>query len=93
MSSAAPCFQALTRPVSWMGLPFSYVVVLALLTFGGFIATLSFVYLIVSGAVGYSALRALAVWDSRFFDVIFTSLSRTPLSVAFFKGREVIYRA
>lgn len=89
----APCFQALTRPVSMMGLPLTYVVLLAMAVMGGFIATLSFAYLMMSAVVGYAALRALAAWDPRIFDVIFTSLRRTPLPAAWLRGRGIVYRA
>jgi type IV secretion system protein VirB3 len=90
---SAPCFQALTRPVAVMGLPLTYVVLLGMTTFGGFIATLSFLYLLGSAVVGYAGLRALAAGDPRFFDVVLTSLARTPLPVAWFKGKEIVYRA
>ena len=50
----APCFQALTRPVSMMGLPLTYVVLLAMAVMGGFIATLSFAYLAASAVLGYA---------------------------------------
>ena len=89
----APCFQALTRPVSMMGLPLTYVVLLAMAVMGGFIATLSFAYLAASALLGYAALRALAAWDPRIFDVIFTSLRRTPLPAAWLRGRGIVYRA
>lgn len=92
-SLGAPCFQALTRPVSMMGLPLTYVVLLAMAVMGGFIATLSFVYLAASAVLGYAALRALAAWDPRIFDVIFTSLRRTPLPAAWLRGRGIVYRA
>ena len=93
MSSIAPCFQALTRPVSMMGLPLTYVIILVMLTMGGFIATLSFIYFAASAIVGYAALRALAAWDPRIFDVIFTSLRRTPLPTAWLRGKGIVYRA
>lgn len=93
MSLGAPCFQALTRPVSMMGLPLAYVVLLAMAVMGGFIATLSFAYLAASAVLGYAALRALAAWDPRIFDVIFTSLRRTPLPAAWLRGRGIVYRA
>lgn len=89
----SPCFQALTRPVALMGLPLTYVIVLAMTVFGGFIATLSFVWFALSALLGYAGLRALAAWDARIFDVIFVSLTRTPLPVAWFKGRGITYRA
>jgi type IV secretion system protein VirB3 len=93
VSASAPCFQALTRPVSMMGLPLTYVVILGLLVMGGFIATLSFIYFGSSAIVGYAALRALAAWDPRIFDVIFTSLRRTPLPTAWLRGKGIVYRA
>ena len=93
MSISAPCFQALTRPVSMMGLPLTYVIILVMLTMGGFIATLSFIYLAGSAVIGYAALRALAAWDPRIFDVIFTSLRRTPLPTAWLRGKGIVYRA
>jgi len=46
---------------------------------GGFIATLSFVYFAVSAVLGYAALRALAAWDPRIFDVILESAVTTIL--------------
>ena len=90
---SAPCFKALTRPVALMGLPLTYVVILGIGTLGGFIATLSFLYLGISAVAGYIGLRALAAWDARYFDVAFVSLSRTPLPLSWFKGRELVYRA
>jgi type IV secretion system protein VirB3 len=90
---SAPCFKALTRPVALMGLPLSYVVILAMTSLGGFIATLSFLYLGASATLGYLALRALAAWDARYFDVVLVSLARTPPPRAWFKGRELVYRA
>lgn len=88
-----PCFQALTRPVSLMGLPLTYVVILMVTVLGGFIATLSFVFLGGSAIVGYTALRALAAWDPRIFDVIFIGLRRTPVTAGWLKGRGITYRA
>ncbi len=76
-----------------MGLPMNYVVMLSVLVFGGFILTGSFVYLGVSGAIGYGALRLLAAYDPRFFDVLFVSLQKTPLSPGWFKGKGIVYRA
>ena len=76
-----------------MGRPLPYVIILVMLVMGGFIATLSFVYLAASAIIGYAALRALAAWDPRIFDVIFTSLRRTPLPAAWLRGKGVVYRA
>ncbi len=88
----APCFQALTRPVSVAGLPLTYVIILVMTVLGGFIATLSFVYFLCAALFGYAGLRALAAWDPRIFDVILTSLVRTPLPAAWFRGKGIIYR-
>ena len=88
-----PCFQALTRPVSIAGLPMSYVVILFGVTFGGFIATLSFTYFVVTGVVSYIGLRLLANYDPRIADVVFITMIRTPLPPSWFKGEGIIYRA
>lgn len=88
-----PCFIALTRPVSAMGLPMSCVVVLAMLVMGGFIASGSFLWFGLSALIGYVALRTLAAFDPRFFDVLLVSFQRTPLTPGWFKGKGVIYRA
>jgi type IV secretion system protein VirB3 len=88
-----PCFLALTRPVSIAGLPMTYVVILFMAVVGGFIATLSVLWMLGSTAIGYVALRALANYDPRFLDVIFVSLTRTPPTPSWFKGKGMIYRA
>ena len=88
-----PCFLALTRPVSIAGLPMTYVVILFMVVVGGFIATLSVVWMLGSLGAGYAALRALANYDSRFLDVIFVSLAKTPPTPSWFKGKGMIYRA
>lgn len=88
-----PCFQALTRPVSLLGLPLNYVVILMVVVLGGFMATLSFIYLGMSAIVSYAALRMLAAWDPRIFDVIFISVRRTPVTAAWFRGRGITYHA
>ncbi len=88
-----PCFLALTRPVAVAGLPFTYVVLLVLLVVGGFIATLSSLWLVASAALGYGALRGLASYDPRIFDVVFVSLRRTPLPAGWFRGRGIVYHA
>jgi type IV secretion system protein VirB3 len=90
---ATPLFKGLTRPVSLMGLPMTYVVALMMVVVGGFIATLSIIYLVVSAIVGYATLRILAAYDPRIFDVIFTVIRVTPLSSSWFKGKGVIYGA
>ncbi len=88
-----PCFLALTRPVSFAGLPMTYLVLLLAVVVGGYIATLSFVWMLASAAVGYAGLRALANYDARFLDVIFVSLAKTPPPPGWFRGRGMIYRA
>ena len=62
MSFSAPCFQALTRPIIETGLPLTYVVILAMTTMGGFIATLSFVYFAASAIIGSAALSSSSPW-------------------------------
>lgn len=88
-----PCFLALTRPVSMAGLPMTYLVLLFGIVVGGFIATLSVLWMLSSAAFGYAALRALANYDARFLDVIFVTLAKTPPTPSWFKGRGMIYRA
>lgn len=88
-----PCFLALTRPVSVAGLPMTYVVALAAVVIGGFIATLSFLWFVGSAGLGYAALRLLANYDARLVDVIVTALSKAPLPPSWFKGKGIIYRA
>ncbi|MFK7844045.1 MAG: VirB3 family type IV secretion system protein [Rhodothermales bacterium] len=90
---ATPLFKGLTRPVSLMGLPMTYVIILMLVVVGGFIATLSLIYFVVSAIIGYIALRILAAYDPRIFDVIFTVLRVTPLSNSVLKGKGVTYGA
>lgn len=76
-----------------MGLPMTCAVVLGLTVMGGFIASGSLVWLVVSTVIGYAILRALAAFDPRLFDVLFVSLRQTPLPPGWFKGRGIIYRA
>ncbi len=76
-----------------MGLPLTYVIIFAMLVMGGFIATLSFLYFGVSAIVSYAALRALAAWDPRIFDVVFISLRRTPITAGWIRGKGLTYRA
>lgn len=90
---ATPLFKGLTRPVSLMGLPMTYVIILMLVVVGGFIATLSLIYFVISAIIGYIALRILAAYDPRIFDVIFTVLRVTPLSTSVLKGKGVTYGA
>lgn len=71
----------------------TYVVILFLFVVGGYIATLSFLWLLGSAVVGYAALRALANYDARFLDVVFVSLAKTPLTPSWFNGKGITYRA
>ena len=91
--SARPCFQALPRPVSVAGLPMGYLVLLTGVSVGGFIATLSFLWFGASAALSYVALRALAAWDPRIGDVVFTTLRRTPPTPGWFRGEGFAYHA
>lgn len=88
-----PLFKGLTRPVSLMGLPMTYVIILMLVVVGGFIATLSLIYFFVSAFVGYITLRLLAAYDPRIFDVIFTVIRVTPLTASWLKGKGTTYGA
>lgn len=88
---ATPLFKGLTRPVSLMGLPMTYVIVLMLVVVGGFIASLSLIYFFCSTIFGYVALRLLAAYDPRIFDVMFIVLRATPLTSSWFKGKGVTY--
>lgn len=90
---STPLFKGLTRPVSLLGLPMTYVIILMIIVVGGFIATLSLVYFGISVAVGYAALRLLAAYDPRIFDVIFTVIRVTPLTLTWMRGKGVTYGA
>jgi len=88
-----PLFLGLTRPVSFAGLPMSYVLVLAMASVGGFVATASFTWLGMSLAIGYGALRAVAARDPHLFDVALVTLRRTPPPPAWLKGLGIAYHA
>ncbi|WP_363324518.1 VirB3 family type IV secretion system protein [uncultured Roseibium sp.] len=89
----SPLFKALTRPVSFAGLPANYLMILSFIIVGGFVVSKSFTYLIVGNFFGYVVLRIIAALDPRFFDVLFTVVQRTPLTSSIFRGKGVIYRA
>ncbi|MCB0059798.1 MAG: VirB3 family type IV secretion system protein [Caldilineaceae bacterium] len=91
MRTATPLFVGLTRPVSVAGLPMMYCVVLMAVVVGGFIATLSVIYLGASAVLGYVGLRLLAAHDPRFFDVIIVALRKTPLPPRYYRGRGISY--
>lgn len=80
-------------PVTFIGLPMAYVVVLLLVVMGGFIATLSYIYFIVSAVIGYSLLRVLAKYDLRLIDVALVVLQKTPVRSSQLKGKGITYRA
>lgn len=88
-----PLFLALTRPVSFAGLPMSYVLALAMLSVGGFVATGSFVWLGISAAVGYAALRGVAARDPHLLDVVFATLRCAPPPPRWFAGDGITYGA
>ena len=70
-----------------------YLVLLTGVSVGGFIATLSFLWFGASAALSYAVLRALAAWDPRIGDVVFTSLRRTPPTPGWFRGEGFAYHA
>jgi type IV secretory pathway VirB3-like protein len=86
-------FIGLTREVAFAGLPIMYLVVLMGIVMMGFIFTGSFIYFVVSCAIGYVALRALAAYDPKIIDVVIATLRSTRMSPAILRGEGVIYRA
>jgi type IV secretory pathway VirB3-like protein len=86
-------FIGLTREVAFAGLPMMYLVVLIGLVMIGFILSGSFIYLIVSGAIGYAALRALAAYDPKIINVVIAALRSTRMTPALIVGEGVVYRA
>lgn len=88
-----PLFIGLTREVTFAGLPILYLVTLCIAVMLGFILTGSFLYLVVSGGVGYVALRGLAAYDPKIINVFIVAVQKTPLSAALIRGEKVIYRA
>lgn len=90
---AAPLFIGLTRPVAFLGLPMGCVMILAGAVVGGYIATLSVIWLFSSMIIGYAALRVLAGYDPYFFDLLYTALKRTPPPPGWFRGEGIDYDA
>ena len=88
-----PLFIGLTREVSFAGLPIMYLVVLIVVVILGFITSGSFLYLFVSGGVGYAALRGLAAYDPKIISVFIATVQKTRMSSALLRGEGVIYRA
>jgi type IV secretory pathway VirB3-like protein len=86
-------FIGLTREVAFAGLPMMYLVLLVCVVMLGFIFTGSFIYFVVSSALGYVALRALAAYDPKIIDVFVVTLKCTRLSPALLRGEGAIYRA
>lgn len=89
----SPLFKGLTRPVTLAGLPANYLIILILVVMGGFVITSSPIYLFSSGPIGYVALRIVAAYDPRFFDVLFVVLQNTPINLSQVKGKGTIYHA
>ncbi len=87
----APLFKALTRPVSFMGLPMTYFALLVFTVVGGFIVLSSFVWLIASFIILYAALRALAAFDPSIFDVFLKTVRATPITGSQMQGKGVRY--
>jgi type IV secretion system protein VirB3 len=88
-----PLFIGLTREVSFAGLPIMYLVVLIVVVMLGFIMTGSFLYLVVTGGLGYTALRALAAYDPKIIGVFIATVQQTRMSPALLRGGGLVYRA
>jgi type IV secretory pathway VirB3-like protein len=86
-------FTGLTRSVTFAGLPILYLAVLLGVSMLGFIVSKSFIYLGVSGSVGYGLLRGLAAYDPKIIDVIIATLRCTQMSPSMFTKVGVTYRA
>lgn len=86
-------FIGLTREVAFAGLPIMYLVVLICFVMLGFIMTGSFIYLIVTGGIGYTALRALAAYDPKIIDVFIATAKSTRMSMQLLRGEGLVYRA
>ncbi|MBX5242780.1 VirB3 family type IV secretion system protein [Rhizobium sp. NLR22b] len=88
-----PLFIGLTREVSFAGLPIMYLVVLIGVVMLGFIITRSFLYLVITGGVGYVALRGLAAYDPKIISVFIAAVKQTRMSPALLRGEGLVYRA
>lgn len=88
-----PLFIGLTREVSFAGLPIMYLVVLIIAVMLGFIVSGSFLYLLISGGVGYTTLRCLAAYDPKIISVFIATVQQTRMSAALLRGEGVVYRA
>jgi type IV secretion system protein VirB3 len=88
-----PLFLGLTRPVSFAGLPIMYLVMLMTGVMLGFIISGSFLFLLIMSGVGYVALRGLAAYDPKIFDVFVAAMKRTPMNAALLRGEGLVYRA
>lgn len=84
-----PLFVGLTRPVSFAGLPMTHVLVLAMVSVGGFVASASFIWLGTSLALGYAALRGAAARDPHLFDVALITLRRMAPPPGWFRGEGI----
>lgn len=86
-------FIGLTRSVTFAGLPILYLMLLIGGALLGFILTKSFLYIIITPAVGYPVLRALAAYDPKIIDVFFVVLKTTRMDPGLFSKSGVTYRA
>jgi type IV secretion system protein VirB3 len=59
----------------------------------GFMYTGSFIFLIVSGGVGYGLLRSLAAYDPKLVDVIVAACRSTPMNFDLFTKKGMTYSA
>lgn len=88
-----PLFIGLTREVTFAGLPIMYLVVLITVTILGFIMFQSFLYLVLMGGVGYTALRGLAAYDPKIINVFINTVQQTRMHPCLFTGEGLVYRA
>lgn len=88
-----PLFIGLTREVTFAGLPVMYLIVLMMISMLGFIVSGSFVYLIVASGIGYTALRALAAYDSKLIGAYICAMQQTRLNPGMLRGEGMVYRA
>ncbi len=86
-------FIGLTRSVTFAGLPITYLVVLMGIVMIGFILTKSFIYLVLSAAVGYPILRGLSAYDPKILDVFFVVQRCTPVNLTLFSKAGETYHA
>ena len=86
-------FIGLTRPVSLMGLPMMYVVMLVSISVGGFVLLDSILYLILSAPISYLILRSLASYDPKLIDVYMVTVRSSNLYLDHFKKKGMNFHA